>query len=416
MLRIPTKSLERIGRNARVSIYIQPLWAIPFFMLSAYSTLYMTGQGIGEREVGLINSAAFIIKAAVAIFAGYVVNLLGRRKSIIIFDLISIVTPYVILTFASNFWEFMAAYILTGFGVINTIAQHCYLVEDVLPEDRVITYGFLETIYILAAFFSPVTGFLVAKHAMVPVIRGIYAFAAICAFVFVLMKLLYMSETTIGMQKANSTTAMSIGDIFKNMWKTVLYTVNKRQLAKFIIINTALSFASTLNTIYFFLYLTQRLNYSVADISVFPFITSVVALITMLLIIRINKLKDVTMEASLLIYVIGAIFLVAAPPQHSLVFVLVNVICYAVSLQITSTVLQAKIANAVEDTIRADVLGFSNVFSMLALFPTGIVGGLLYKASPVSLFYTILFIYTICFILYVSGQFKDKFIKKRELD
>jgi hypothetical protein len=123
-----------------------------------------------------------------------------------------------------------------------------------------------------------------------------------------------------------------------------------------ILINTAINFATALYTIYYFLYLNQRLKYGEASISVFPFITSVVALLTLIFIIPLYKETDGIIITAFVLYILGGIFLVIAPVQNSIIFIIINVICWAVSTQITTTSLQAKVANHIDDNLRADII------------------------------------------------------------
>lgn len=102
------------------------LWAIPFFLFNSYASLYAMKMGVTAVEVGIINSVSFILKSMVALIAGLIVNKLGRRKSVAIFDLISWVASTLVLAFASNFWHFLLAAILNSFTVINTIASQCF--------------------------------------------------------------------------------------------------------------------------------------------------------------------------------------------------------------------------------------------------------------------------------------------------
>jgi MFS transporter, DHA1 family, tetracycline resistance protein len=401
LIKYINNSFLKIGRNVKVSILIQPLWGVPFSMLSAYVTLYMTGHGLSEAKVGIINSAAFAFKAIIAIFAGYIVNMMGRKKSVILFDTISLVIPYTILIFATDFWQFLIANIIAGFGVVNVIAQHCYLAEDIKPEDRVLAYNLFITMFILSGFFTPVGGILVEKFHMLPAIRIMYLFALICSIVFVTLKILFLKETSIGAHKAREVNKVLSREVLSGLLKTFRYVLKNKKLAILIAINIAVNFAYSLYTIYYFLYLTQSLKYSESNISVFPFVTAIVSLITMIVVMPLKKEMNSLLVKGFILYIIGGIFLVAAPANKSLVFIIVNVVCWAISLQITNTLLQVKIANAIDDDLRADVMSFSNAFSMLVIFPSGIIGGIIYKFSPIYLFYLILFIYVVCFMLFV---------------
>jgi len=76
--------LHRLGRNIQVNLILQFAWSIPFFLYTTYSTLYMLKLGISAGEAGFINSVSFLLKAGISLGAGYIINRLGRKKSLII--------------------------------------------------------------------------------------------------------------------------------------------------------------------------------------------------------------------------------------------------------------------------------------------------------------------------------------------
>ena len=48
--------LANNGGNPRTLVLIEPLWGIPYNLISPFATLYMYAQGITDVQIGLILS------------------------------------------------------------------------------------------------------------------------------------------------------------------------------------------------------------------------------------------------------------------------------------------------------------------------------------------------------------------------
>jgi len=396
-----TGMIDKIGRNAAVTCITQPLWAIPFYLYNSYAALYMINQGITEGQVGVVNSVSFIVKAAAAVFAGYIINRLGRKTSIIMFDVFSWVIPYFLWSIATNYWQFIAASLFSGLGIVNTIAWNCILVEDTRPEHRIFVFNFNEIIIIIAGFLTPVSGLLISKFTLVPAIRGVCVFGLICMVTLEIVRFFLLKETGIGREKMLEAKSIKTNvRLFTGFWKTAGFIVRNRLLTVLFVLSIAVNFCFIINNLYYFPYLTSHLKYNQAGVSLFPSLTSVVSLLMLFFIIPRIKDRDKFLLAGFLLYFVGALILIFAPGgliKVSIIMVLTNVVFWAVSRTITNILLSTRIANAVDDHARADIMSFYNIFSIVCMFPAGIIGGSLYEISPRGPFYFISVVYLIGF-------------------
>lgn len=393
-------TIGRLGRNASLNILPQPLFSIPFYLYSSYSTLYMMKLGVSGVEVGILNSVSFATRSVAALFVAYIVNRLGRKKSVLLFDMIAWVIPYIILSFANSLWQFLIASMISGFGIVNGVAWNCYIVEDVKPGDRINAFSILEIMTIVCGFITPVAGILIARYSLVSTIRSIYLFAAGCMVVWVLLRLILMTETSVG-KKIKEEGNISRWGIFINFWNTLKIIIKKRRLIALFSVSIMTNFCLTIYNLFYIPYLTVHLNYSESCVSVIPMIISVVALMILLLVVPKTKRSDKLMVFGIVLYTTGSILLLVAPARNSLIFIALNILCWAVSKSVVNVVLQTQIANTIEDSKRADVMGLFNILSTLAMLPAGIVGGVLYGMSPKSPFILVFFLYFISFIIYI---------------
>jgi MFS transporter, DHA1 family, tetracycline resistance protein len=392
-------SLKTLPRNAKLTIYLQPLWSIPFFLYNSYMSLYMLEIGLTPKMVGLISSVSILIRTGLTFFAGNIIDRMGRKKSLVLFDAISWLAPLLIWSSATKFWHFLVAGIINSTIAVNGIASMFFLVEDVDRERRLNAFNYMEVVLILSGFFVPVSGLLFRKFSFVPTMRGIYLFAFLCMCVFVLVKYLHIKETSIG-ERIKSRPKED--NVFKNFVRASKYIIGNRYLVTLQVIRMATAFNATLYGLYYFPLLKKYFNYSESAISVIPFVSSAITLVVLVYLIPAIKNKPFYLKTGLLLYVAGGIALALAPKQFPLVFVVLNIALWAFARSLMNPIMNLETANTIDDETRADVMAAQNILMTLVMFPAGYLGGMLFEISPVYPFYGILILYFAAYIVYLG--------------
>jgi len=380
-------------RNVKVSIYVLPFWAIPFNFVNPYASLYMLNQGISPTKVGLISSLSFILKTIFALFAGYLINRFGRRRTVGVLDLVGWAFPMLLYFFAKEYWQFMLAAVINCITVINGIASPCFLVEDVDPRMRIKAFNFSAITISLCGLFVPITGLLIKKYELVPAIRYLYLFAFLCMGTAAIGKLLFYKETSIG-QKMMAQRA-PIGNPVKKLMVPIVYIFRNSRLIFLFSMNVLINFALNINNLYYFPFLTDSLGFSNSFISLFPFATTTVSMLIFFFVIPKIQNMEKSALSSVGMYALGALILILSYFTNGKLAI-ACVICWAMAGAILNPVLNTMIANTIMDEMRTEVFGVFNVFSMLCMFPAGYFGGWLYEGSPL---YPIIFI----FCVYLAG-------------
>lgn len=368
-------------RNVKVSIFVLPFWAIPFNLVNSYASLYMLNQGIPATQVGLINSVGFILKTLLALFAGYIINRFGRRLTVGILDLAGWGIPMLIYFFADSYWQFMLAALINCVTVINGIVSPCFLTEDVGETDRIKAFNFQAIVSSLCGIFVPITGLLIRKFEFIPAIRMLYLFAFISMSAASIGKLVFYRETSVGKALMSKAHVKKAYNPFLTMLKPIRYILANRNLVFLFAMNILLNFALNINNLYFFPFLTQSLKYTDSFISLFPFLTTAISLSIYLFVISRIRHMERSALLSIGLYALGAFMLLLSFFLDRRL-ALVCVISWAIAGAIMNPVLNTMIANAMKDEMRTEVFGVFNVFSMLCMFPVGILGGWLYAKSP----------------------------------
>ena len=127
--------LARNKGNPRTLVLIEPLWGIPYNLISPFATLYMYTQGVTDVQIGLILSITMVIQVFFSFFAGILADKLGRKFTTMMGDFSGWSLACLVWCVSNNFWLFLAAAILNCFEQINQTAWYCLLIEDAQPKD-----------------------------------------------------------------------------------------------------------------------------------------------------------------------------------------------------------------------------------------------------------------------------------------
>ncbi len=82
-------TLRNLDGNARGCVYTEPLWGIPFNLYTPYVSVYMLALGMTDSQIGFLASLGTIFQVFWTLVSGAITDKLGRKKTTLIFDLIS---------------------------------------------------------------------------------------------------------------------------------------------------------------------------------------------------------------------------------------------------------------------------------------------------------------------------------------
>ena len=93
MFRFIRRYLGRLKGNARVCICFHPLWGIPFTFYYYYLSMYLKEMGVSDTGLGQIMLAGTAASFVFSIVSAPLVDRMGRRRSTLVFDLLSSALP-----------------------------------------------------------------------------------------------------------------------------------------------------------------------------------------------------------------------------------------------------------------------------------------------------------------------------------
>jgi len=271
-------SLKNLRGNPRGCVYTEPLWGIPFHLYSPYVSVYMVALGLADRQIGLILSISWGLQIVLALLGGAVTDKLGRRRTTLIFDILSWTIPALLSAVARNFWYFLAAGIINSVWRITANSWTCLLVEDAEPSQLVDIYTWIYIANLLVGFIAPLAGALISIFSLVPTVRGLYVFAA---FMFTLKAVItyWMTEETAqGKVRLHETRDQSVFHVLRG-YKGVLYELLRTPQTLYTAgIMLVISIYRLINGNFWAIIVTEKLHIPAENIAIFPFIKSAIML------------------------------------------------------------------------------------------------------------------------------------------
>ncbi|WP_291246470.1 MFS transporter, partial [Fournierella sp.] len=126
--------------NPRTLILIEPLWGIPYNLITPFATLYMYTLGVTDVQIGLILSVTMAVQVVIAFWGGILTDKLGRKFTTMLGDFFGWAIACLVWAVSQNFWMFLIAAVLNCFEQVNQTAWFCLLIEDADPGDLVEIY------------------------------------------------------------------------------------------------------------------------------------------------------------------------------------------------------------------------------------------------------------------------------------
>lgn len=318
--------------NPRTLALIEPLWGIPYNLISPFATLYMYTQGITDVQIGLILSITMVAQVLFSFLGGILSDKLGRKFTTMMGDFFGWTLACLVWAVSNNFWLFLAAALLNCFEQINQTAWYCLLIEDAHPKDLVGIYTWVNIGGLVAIFFAPLSGLFVSSYSIVPVVRVLYILFALTMLTKTLITFRFCHETRQGKIRRAETKGVSILHMLEEYRQLIPGLLKNKSVLKAVAVSVILYITNMVSTNFFGLYVTQRLGLSENFLALFPILNAAVMLIFMVgFQHRMNATKfRIPLWVGLALYAAAALVLILSP-ANSLGFVLLYVFLAAVA-------------------------------------------------------------------------------------
>ena len=371
-------TLKSLRGTPRGCVYTEPLWGIPFNLYAPYVSIYMLALGVTDKQIGLIVSISWGFQIVMALLSGVVTDKLGRRRTTLIFDILSWSVPALISALAQNFWFFLVAGIVNSVWRVVLNSWTCLLVEDADQSQLVDIYTWIYIANILVGFVAPLTGILIATFSLVPTMRGLYMFAAIMFVVKAVVTYRNTQETGQGKVRLHETRHQSIIGVlgeYKGVLRALLQTPQTLYTAGIMLV---LSISSMISGSFWSIIVTEKMHIPAENLAIFTFVKSAVMLVFFFMVIpRINKKHfKLPLVLGFIGFVASQVLLVTAPDQGYFLLV-ISVFLEACCFAVVGPLVDQMVVLTIDPKERARIQSILYVVIILLTSPFGWIAGTL---------------------------------------
>ena len=369
-------TLKNLRGNPRGVVYTEPLWGIPYNLYAPYISIYMLALGLSDKQIGLIVSISWGFQIVMALLSGVVTDKLGRRRTTLIFDILSWSVPALVSALAQNFWYFLAAGIINSAWRVAHNSWTCLLVEDADQSQLVDIYTWIYIANIMVGFIAPLTGVLIGVFSLVPTMRSLYIFAAIMFTLKAIVTYRMTEETGQGKVRMHETRQQSAFDVlgeYKGVLRTVLHTPQTLYTAGILLV---LGISSIISGSFWAIIVTEKLHIPAQNLAFFPFIKSTIMLLFFFVVMpRIGKMHfKVPLVLGFLGFVLSQLLLVTAPDRNYF-FLIVSVLLEACCFAAVNPLVDKMVVLSIDAKERARIQSILFVGTILISSPFGWIAG-----------------------------------------
>jgi MFS family permease len=369
-------SLKNLRGNARGCVYTEALWGIPNNLYAPYVSIYMLALGLSDVQIGLITSIGLVFQIVTTLLSGAITDKLGRKRTTLIFDLISWSVPCLIWAVAQDFTYFVVAAIVNSIWRVTANSWQCLLVEDTDPGLLVDIWSWIYIAGLIAAFVSPITGLLIDRYSLVPTMRGLY----ILSFVMMTAKFLIMNgmvtETKHGVRRMEETRHQPLLEVMRGssaVLKQILKTPATLFTAALMIL---LNICWLMKNTFWSILVTEKLGIPDEHLVIFTFARSMIMLLFFFIVMP--RLRNMDVRRPLiwgcLGLVVSQVILISIPAQNYPLLILATVL-EALFTPLATALLDTLAVLTVEPKERARIMALLSVIMLVFTSPFGWIGG-----------------------------------------
>lgn len=390
-------TLKSLRGNVRGCVYTEPLWGIPFNLYAPYVSVYMLAFGLTDSQIGLITTLGLAFQIVWTLLSGSITDKLGRKRTTLIFDIISWSIPCLIWAVAQNFTYFVVAALINSVWRVTHNSWQCLLVEDTAPDQLVDVYSWIYIGGLLAAFVSPLTGIWIARFSLVPTMRGLYLFALVMMTAkFVIMNGM-VTETRQGQVRMQETRGQPLLAVLRGS-PAVLRQMLRTPATLFTMgLMAILGIGMLIRGTFWSILVTEKLGIPAEHLALYTFARSVVMILFFFLVMPRLRHMDVRkpMIVGFLGLLLGFGLLIYVPAGNYWLLMAATVI-EACAFPTVSTLLDTLMVVTIEPRERARIMAL--FYSVILLFtsPFGWIGGWLSELNR-----TLPFV--LCVALFAAG-------------
>jgi MFS family permease len=358
---------------------------VSFQWYRTYASLYMVALGVTAVQLGWLESVLIFTQFISTLMGGYFADRFGRKRVLVVFDILCWGVPMALYAVARNPWYFLIGRFINGFVYIVIPSFQCLFVEDVPAEHRAAVFRMVQFLTSGARLLAPAAGWLVATMGIIPAGRILAAIVMVSSVSIAIYRQFVMQETSMGRERMADTLGLAPRDLFKQYSAALRTMLADRRILLFTAVRNLVAINTVIWTTYSAIYMTDGRGIGLEDsaIAVFPFVSAVVTMSMILL--SAGRTQSKQAFGSLLVgqalSVIACMFFVVSP-SGTILWAMLWAIASALSVAVFRPANDSYWANIVGDRERALIFSASGALTALVTLPAAPVAGMLYTSSP----------------------------------
>lgn len=393
------KTLRRLKGNARACVWLDPMWGIPHNLYAPYAALYMRETGLTPAQIGMVSSITLIAQIISALLSGVLTDKLGRRRTTLLFDLLSWSVPEILWMCSQNFAWFAAAALFNGMWRITMNSWSLLMVEDADEDMIVKCFSLTNLTGLLAAFIAPAAKLIVDACGIVLTMRLLHGIAAVSMTIKFIALYLLSEETVMGryrMQKTKNT------GVFLLLWQcreVFIAILKDRRMLYTIGVSAVFQLIGAVNSSFWALLVTERIGIAGSNIALFTTLKPVVALPCILLLAPRLSQKQIRqpMLTGWAVFFLSQLILLIIPAGPLAVPLLsLSVVLEAAAISVMDPLVDSMLIIHADAEERARVLGLVHAATLLPITAIPACAGMLANVN-------IIYPFILNFCMYAVG-------------
>ncbi|OCT12556.1 hypothetical protein A8709_32580 [Paenibacillus pectinilyticus] len=374
---------RQIKGNARFCLLFEPMFLIPYNMVITYASVYMLEFGLSNSQIGLIATLSSTLQVLTSLLSGYLTDRLGRKKALLLFDLLCWSIPALIWIVSNNFWYFAIAALINSLVKIPSTAFYCLLIEDTPVTVRSKVFSILQFTGAAGGVFAPLAAILIAHYNLITSVRLMYAIFFISTTAMIIARHYFLYDTETSVARMNESSKEDLRTIAKQYLSAAGVLFRNRSVLPIMFVYVLFNIQIIIKNTFVSLYMLDTLKFSTPSIAWFPAISSITMLAALIWVIpRLNQRKMfVYIVIGLAVTALSYVLLLVSPAQN-LFMMIVLAMLNAIGTLLIVPFLEAYLSNIVSDNERAKFYALFSLCVMLFTSPAGLLGGWFYEMGP----------------------------------
>lgn len=354
------------------------MWTIPYTIYTYYLSLYLKSSGITDMQLGTLMIIGNVAGLIAAVLSAPVTDMLGRKNTTLVFDLISSVVPPLVYLVTSSYPFAIFAMVCANLNRIMSLGYYLTIIEDSSEKTSVVALNMFNMILVAAGLLTPLAGIVVKKLGIVDAERLFLLISAVSMTVLALWRHALLHETEMGVEaklkwkerKNSDASLKSTLSSYVLPYKTSFsYLLKDKRAALALSINVLIYVYYAVGTsvsLYFAPFFVDHLHLSNSALSLVGGIHAGGTLLAMVLINPLMNRKNLPIYATVagVITIVGSLLLVIFP-SLSTTGVLMVVALVGLGFGILKTAGDSVLALETAGEFRTGVYALSYVISSL---------------------------------------------------